>query len=70
MAVQVFCPAAAAVGGALALGDQARVQVKDEQRDEVRSLMVPEEMAGHAVLAGAGQAQQSVLQAPFRSLVI
>ena len=70
MAVQVFCPAAAAVGGALAMGDQARVQMNDEQRDEVSSRMVPEEMAGHAVLADAGQEQQSILQAPSCSLVI
>ncbi len=35
MAVQVFCPAAAAVGEVLAMGDQALVQLAGEQRDAV-----------------------------------
>jgi hypothetical protein len=53
MAVQVFCPAAAAVGEVLAMGDQALVQVAGEQRDAVRAGVMPEEVAGHADLAAA-----------------
>jgi hypothetical protein len=56
MAVQVFCPAAAAVGEVLAMGDQALVQVAGEQRDAVRARVVAEEVAGHADLAAAAGA--------------
>jgi len=53
MAVQVFCPAAAAVGEVLAVVDQALVQVAGEQRDAVRAGVMPEEVVGHAELAAA-----------------
>ena len=62
MAVQVFCPAAAAVGEVLAMGDQALVQVAGEQRDAVRAGVMPEEMAGHADLAAAAGAEHVLIE--------
>ena len=53
MAVQVFCPAAAAVGEVLAMGDQAMMQMAREQRDAVGAGVVAEEEAGHADLAAS-----------------
>jgi len=41
MAVQVFGPAAAAVGEVLSMGNQPLVQVAGEQRDAVGSRVVP-----------------------------
>jgi hypothetical protein len=51
MAVQVFRPAAAAVGEVLAMSDQALVQVAGEQGDALGPWLMPEEVAGHADLA-------------------
>ena len=62
MAVQVFCPAAAAVGEVLAVGDQALVQVAGEQRDAVRAGVMPEEVAGHADLAAAAGAEHVLIE--------
>jgi len=62
MAEQVFCPAAAAMGEVLAMGDQPLVQVAGEQRDAVGSGVVPEEMAGHADLATAAGAEHVLVQ--------
>jgi len=62
MAVQVFCPAAAAVGEVLAMGDQPLVQVAGEQRDAVGARVVPEEMAGHADLAAAAGAEHVLIE--------
>jgi hypothetical protein len=62
MAVQVFCPAAAAVGEVLAMGDQALVQVAGEQRDAVRAPVVAEEVAGHADLADAAGAEHVLIE--------
>jgi len=60
--MQVFCPAAAAVGEVLAMGDQALVQVAGEQRDAVGAWVVAEEMAGYADLAAAAGAQHGLIQ--------
>jgi hypothetical protein len=49
--MQIFCPAAAAMGEVLAVGNKALVQVAGEQRDAVGAGVVAEEMAGHADLA-------------------
>jgi hypothetical protein len=62
MAAQVFCPAAAAVGEVLAMGDQSLVQVADEQRDAVRPWMVQEEMAGHADLTVAAGTEHVLIE--------
>jgi len=62
MAVQVFCPAAAAVGEVLAMGDQALVQVAGEQRDAVGAWVVAEEVAGHADLAAAAGAEHLLIE--------
>ena len=62
MAVQVFCPAAAAVGEVLAMGDQPLVQVAGEQRDAVGARVVAEKMAGHADLAAAAGAEHVLIE--------
>ena len=62
MVVQVFCPAAAAVGEVLAMGDQALVQVAGEQRDAVSARVMPEEVAGHADLAAAAGAENVLIE--------
>ena len=62
MVVQVFCPAAAAMGEVLAVGDQALVQVAGEQRDAVRAGVMPEEVAGHADLAAAAGAEHVLIE--------
>ena len=62
MAVQVFCPAAAAVGEVLAVGDQALMQMAGEQRDAVGSRVVAEKMAGHADLAAAAGAEHLLIE--------
>ena len=62
MAVQVFCPAAAAMGEVLAVGDQALVQVAGEQRDAVRAGVMPEEVAGHTDLATAAGAEHVLIE--------
>ena len=62
MAVQVFCPAAAAVGEVLAVGNQPLVQVTGEQRDAVGAGVVAEEMAGHADLAAAAFSEQLLIE--------
>jgi hypothetical protein len=51
--MQVFCPAAAAVGEVLAVGNQPLVQVAGEQRDAVGAGVMAEEVAAHADLAAA-----------------
>ena len=60
--MQVFRPAAAAVGEVLAVGNQALVQVAGEQRDAVRAGVVSEEMAGHADLAAAAFSEHVLIQ--------
>jgi hypothetical protein len=62
MAVQVFCPAAAAVGEVLAMGDQALMQMAGEQRDAVGAGVMPEEVAGHADLAASAGAEHLLIQ--------
>ena len=62
MAVQVFCPAAAAMGEVLTVGDQALVQVAGEQRDAVGARVVPEEVAGHADLAAPAGAEHVLIE--------
>jgi hypothetical protein len=62
MAVQVFCPTAAAGGEVLAMGDQALVQVAGEQRDAVGARVVPEEVAGHADLTAAAGAEHVLIE--------
>jgi len=62
MAVQVFCPAAAAVGEVLAMGNQALVKVTGEQRDAVGPRVVSEKMAGHADLAAAACAEHVLIE--------
>ena len=62
MAVQVFCPAAAAVGVVLAMGDQALVQMAGEQGDAVRARVMPEEVAGHAELAASAGAEHVLIE--------
>ena len=62
MAVQVFGPAAAAVGEVLAMGDQALVQVAGEQRDAVGAGVVAEKMAGHADLAAPAGAKHVLIE--------
>ena len=62
MAVQVFCPAAVAVGEVLAVGDQALVQVAGEQRDAVGARVVPEELTGHADLTAAAGAEHRLIE--------
>ena len=62
LAVQVFCPAAAAVGEVLAMGNQALVQVAGEQGDALGPWVMPEKMAGHADLAGAVLEQHSLIE--------
>jgi len=62
LAVQVFCPAAAALGEVLATGDQPLVQMAGEQRDAVGAGVVPEEMAGHAGLAAAAGAEHVLIE--------
>ena len=62
MAVQVFCPAAAAVGEVLTMGDQPLVQVAGEQRYAVGAGVVPEEMAGDAGLVAAAGAEQVLIE--------
>ena len=56
LVVQVFCPAAAAVGEVLAMGDQALLQQAGEQRDAVRPRVMPKEVPGHADLVAAAGA--------------
>jgi hypothetical protein len=51
--MQVFSPAAAAVGEGLAMGNQTLVQVPGEQRDAVGAGVVAEEVAGHTDLVAA-----------------
>ena len=62
MAVQVFCPADAAVGEVLAMGDQPLMQMAGEQRDALRPRVVAEEMAGHADLATTAGAEYGLIQ--------
>ena len=62
MAVQVFCPAAAAVREVLAVGDQALVQVAGEQGDAVGAGVVPEEVAGHADLTAPAGAEHLLIE--------
>ena len=62
MAVQVFCPAAAAVGEMLAMGNQALVKVAGKQRDAIRAGMVPEEMTSHADLAATACAEHVLIE--------
>ena len=69
--MQVFCPAAAAVGEVLAMGDQALMQVAGEQGDAVGAWVVAEEMAGHADLAAAAGAQHGLIQlGPLLDLLV
>jgi len=51
--MQVFSPAAAAVGEGLAMGNQTLVQVPGEQRDAVGAGVVADEVAGHTDLVAA-----------------
>jgi hypothetical protein len=60
--MQVFCPAAAAVGEVLAVGNQALMQLAGEQRDAVGAGVVAEEMAGHADLAAAAFLQHVLIE--------
>jgi hypothetical protein len=60
--MQVFYPAAAAVGEVLAMGDQPLVQVAGEQGVAVGAWVVAEEMAGHADLAAAAFSQHVLIQ--------
>jgi hypothetical protein len=60
--MQIFCPAAAAVGEVLAEGDQALMQVAGEQRDAVGAGVVAEEVAGHADLAAAAFSQHVLIE--------
>ena len=62
MVVQVLCPAAAAVGEVLAVGDQALVQVAGEQGDAAGSRVMAEKMAGHADLAAAAGAEHLLIE--------
>jgi hypothetical protein len=62
MAVQLFCPAAAAVCEVLAMGNQALVKVAGKQRDAVRAGVVPEAMTGHADLAAAACAEHVLIE--------
>ncbi len=62
MAVQVFCPAAAAVGEVLAMGDQALMQMAGEQRDAVGAGVVPEEVAGQADLTAPAGAEHLLIK--------
>jgi len=60
--VQILCPAVAAVGEVLAVGNQPLVQVTGEMRDAVGAGVVAEEMAGHADLAAAAGAQHLLIE--------
>ena len=62
MAVQVFCPAAAAVGEVLTMGDQPLVHVAGQQRDVVGPWVLAEEMAGQADLAAAAGAEHLLIE--------
>ena len=62
MAVQVFGPAAAAVGEVIAMGDQAVVQLAGKQRDAVGAGVVAEKMAGEADLLAAAGEEHILLQ--------
>jgi len=62
MAMQVFCPAAAAVVEVLAMGDLALMQVAGEQGDAVGAGVVAEEMEGHAGLAATAGAEHLLIQ--------
>jgi len=62
MAVKVFCPASAAMGEVLTMGDQPLVQMAGEQRDAVGAWVMPEEVAGHADLAVATGAEHVLIK--------
>ena len=62
MAVQVFCPAAAAMGEVLAMGDQPLVKVAGEQWDAVGAWVMPEEVAGHADLVATAGAEHVLIE--------
>jgi len=62
MALQVFRPAAAAVGEVLAMGDQALLQLAGKQRDAVRPRVMPEEVAGHADLAAPAGGEHLLIE--------
>jgi hypothetical protein len=58
----VVCPALAAAGEVLAVGDQALVQLACEQRDAVHPRMVLKPVAGHADLAAPCRHQNLLIQ--------
>jgi len=62
MAVLALCPAAAAVGEVLAMGNQALMKVAGKQRDAVRARVMLEEMVGHADLAAAACAEHVLIE--------
>ena len=62
MAVQVFCPAAAAVREVFAMGDQSLVQVAGEQGEALGPWLMPEEVAGHADLTAAAGAEHLLIE--------
>jgi hypothetical protein len=69
--MQVFCPATAAVGEVLTMGDQALMQVAGEQGDAVGAWVVAEEMAGHADLAAAAVSEHLLIQpGPLLDLLV
>jgi hypothetical protein len=62
LAMAVFCPAAAAAGEVLPMGDQPLMQMAGEQRDALGPRVMPEEVAGHADLAAAAGAEHRLIQ--------
>jgi len=62
MAMQLFCPAAAALGEVLAVVDQALVQVAAEQRNAIGPRVVAKKMAGHADLAAAAGVEHPMIE--------
>jgi hypothetical protein len=62
LAMAVFCPAAAASGEVLAMGDQPLMQMAGEQRDALGPRVMPEKVAGHADLAAAGLHQHLAVE--------
>ena len=69
--MQILCPAVAAVGEVLAVGNQPLVQVTGEQGDAVGAGVVAEEMAGHADLAAAAVSEHLLIQpGPLLDLLV